>query len=69
MSYMLLCERVLPKTPDGSRVSRIKVILQSAFSKSLIRWGSIFAINKVSDLAVKRKAWGLFSNSFKEALP
>ena len=66
---MLLCERVLPKTPDGSRVSRITVILQAAFSKSLIRYGRVFSINLASDLAVKINDWIEFPNCFKGVLP
>ena len=66
---MLPCERVLPKTPDGFLVSRIKVILQDAFSKNLIRYGMVFSMNLTSDLAMKINAWIEFSNCFKEALP
>ena len=66
---MLLCERVLPKTPVGFLVSRIKVILQETFSKSLIRYGRVFSINRASDLAVKINAWIELLNCFKEVLP
>ena len=69
MSCHLLCARVQPKTPEGSRVSRIKLILQAAFSKILISGGSVFSMNLASDLAVKRNAWDEFFNTFKEALP
>ena len=69
ISFRLPCERVLPKTPDGFLVSRIKVILQETFSKSLIRYGRVFSINRASDLAVKINAWIEFLNCFKEVLP
>jgi len=69
MSFSLLCVRALPKTPDGARVSRIKVILLSAFFKKLIKGGRVFPINRASDLALKMKVWILFSNCIKEALP
>ena len=69
MSFSLLCGRVLPKTPEGSRTSRIKEILFSVFSKRLISEGRVFPINRASDLAVKMKVWILFPNCIKEALP
>ena len=69
MSCILLCERVFPKTPEGAFVSRIKLILQSAFSKKLIWAGRVLSMNEASDFAVKMKAWDLFSNSSKVALP
>ena len=69
MSSSLLCGMALPKTPEGSRTSRIKVISLSAFSKRFISEGIVFSINRASDLAEKMKAWIVFSNCFKEALP
>ena len=59
---MSLCERVAPRTPDGSRVSRIKVILLSDFSKSLIREGRVCPMNASSDLAVKMNVWDEIAN-------
>ena len=69
ISLSLLCETVLPSTPEGSLVSRTKVILQEAFSKSLIRNGKVFSMNSASDLAVKINARIEFPNCFKEVLP
>lgn len=69
ISFNSFCGRVLPKIPDGSLVSRIKVVLQAAFSKSLIKYGKVILMNLASDLAVKINAWIIFPNSFKEDLP
>ena len=69
ISFRLLCERVLPKTPDGSLVSKIRVISEADFSKSLIRHGRVFSMNLASDLAVKINTWIEFPNCFKGVLP
>ena len=60
---------MLPSTPEGSLVSRIKVILHADFFKSFMRQGRVFSINRASDLAEKIKAWVVFPNCFKGVLP
>jgi hypothetical protein len=45
-----------PKTPDGIRVSKTKVILQFAFWYILTRLVRVYLRNERSDLAVKMYA-------------